>query len=162
MNRALGECGCAHLDKEEFRSIWYRHVQGFYSIIETLREKHPEVEFEACASGGGRVDFGCMSRFDEFWTIDRLSIQETYSLLYPPKYMRTWITDAADNDNRRVPLSFRAHCAMCGALGIGMDLNRVGGGKLKELAGYVEATGMISMRCSTIRTGKRWCLYSLP
>ncbi len=144
MNRALGECGCAHLDKEEFRSIWYRHVQGFYSIIETLREKHPEVEFEACASGGGRVDFGCMSRFDEFWTsdntdpIDRLSIQETYSLLYPPKYMRTWITDAADNDNRRVPLSFRAHCAMCGALGIGMDLNRVGGGKLKELAGYVE------------------------
>lgn len=144
MNRALGECGCANLEKEEFRSIWYRHVQGFYSIIDALRKKHPQVEFEACASGGGRVDYGCMSRFDEFWPsdntdpLDRLSIQETYSLLYPPKYMRAWITDAADHQDRRVPLSFKAHCAMCGALGIGMDLNRISDEKLKELAGYVE------------------------
>ena len=144
MNRALGECGCANLEKEEFRSIWYRHIQGFYSIIEALRKKHPQVEFEACASGGGRVDYGCMSRFDEFWTsdntdpLDRLSIQETYSLLYPPKYMRAWITDAADNEDRRVPLSFRAHCAMCGALGIGMNLNRISDENLEKLAGYVE------------------------
>lgn len=144
MNRALGECGSAYWEKEEFRSIWYRHIQGFYSIIETLRKKHPQVEFEACASGGGRVDYGCMSRFDEFWTSDntdpmeRLSIQETYSLLYPSKYMRAWITDAADDENRRVPLSFKARCAMCGALGIGMDLNRISDEKLKELARYVE------------------------
>lgn len=144
MNRALGECGCAYLEKEEFRSIWYRHIQGFYAIIETLRKRHPQVEFEACASGGGRVDYGCMSRFDEFWTsdntdpLDRLTIQETYSLLYPPKYMRAWITDTADNDDRRVPLSFRAHCAMCGALGIGMNLNRLSDDDLKKLAGYVE------------------------
>lgn len=131
MNRAIGECGCAHLKPEEFKSIWYRHVQGFYSIIDELRIRHPQVEFEACASGGGRVDYGCMSRFDEFWTsdntdpIDRLSIQETYSLLYPPKYMRAWITDAADSEERRVPFLFKAHCAMCGSLGIGMNLHKI-------------------------------------
>lgn len=144
MNRALGECGSPFLPKEEFQSIWYRHVQGFYSIIEALRKKHPHVEFEACASGGGRVDYGCMSRFDEFWTsdntdpVDRLTIQEMYSMFYPPKYMRAWITDAADNEYRRVPLRFKAHCAMCGSLGIGMNLNRLHEEEEKELAGYVE------------------------
>lgn len=144
MNRALGECGCAHLVKEEYKSIWYRHVQGFYSVIEELRVRHPQVEFEACASGGGRVDYGCMSRFDEFWTsdntdpLDRLSIQETYSLLYPPKYMRAWITDAANNADRRVPLTFKAHCAMCGSLGIGMNLNRASEEEMEILADMVK------------------------
>lgn len=144
MNRAMGECASSYLPKEEFRSIWYRHVQGFYYVIETLRKRHPDVEFEACASGGGRVDYGCMARFDEFWTsdntdpYDRLSIQEAYSLLYPAKYMRAWITDAADNENRKVPLSFKAHCAMCGSLGIGMNLNKISDEKLQELSGYVK------------------------
>lgn len=102
------------------------------------------MEFEACASGGGRVDYGCMSRFDEFWTsdntdpLDRLSIQETYSLLYPPKYMRAWITDAANNADRRVPLTFKAHCAMCGSLGIGMNLNRASEEEMEILADMVK------------------------
>lgn len=144
MNRAMGECASSYWKKEEFQSIWVRHVQGFYKIIETLRKRHPQVEFEACASGGGRVDYGCMSRFDEFWTsdntdpVDRLSIQEGYSLLYPPKYMRAWITDAADGENRRVPLAFKAHCSMCGVLGIGMNLNKASEETLEELADYVE------------------------
>ncbi len=172
MNRAMGECAAPHLEKEEYQSIWYRHVQGFYSIIEELRRRHPKVEFEACASGGGRVDFGCLSRFDEFWTsdntdpLDRLSIQETYSLLYPPKYMRAWITDAADSADRRVPLSFKAHCAMCGSLGIGMDLNRLGEEGLAELAGYVEEYKRLRPiiqfgRLSRLQSGRKDDLYAV-
>ena len=172
MNRALGECASAYRDQEEFRSIWYRHVEGFYSIIEELRKRHPRVEFEACASGGGRVDFGCLARFDEFWTsdntdpLDRLSIQETYSLLYPPKYMRAWITDAADNADRRVPLSFKAHCAMCGSLGIGMDLNKISDENLKELSGYVKEYKKIrplvqSGRLSRLQSGRKDDLYAV-
>lgn len=143
MNRALGECGSFHLPPEEYNSIWYRHIQGFYSIIEELRKRHPQVEFEACASGGGRVDYGCMERFDEFWISDntdpleRLSIQENYTLLYPPKYMRAWITDAADGEERKVPLAFKAHCAMCGALGIGMNLNHITEEQEKEMKSYL-------------------------
>ena len=128
MNRAMGECASAYNSKDEFKSIYFRHVQGFYQIIRKLRNLHPNVEFEACASGGGRVDYGCMKYFDEFWTsdntdpLDRLLIQEFYSLYYPTKYMRAWITDAADNEFRQVPFEFKIHCAMCGALGIGIDL----------------------------------------
>lgn len=131
MNRALGECGSSFLAQGEFKSIWVRHVKGFYHIIGELRRRHPNVEFEACASGGGRADYGCMRYFDEFWTSDntdamnRLSIQETYSYLYPAKYMRAWVTDAASGEGsrRNIPLEFKMHCAMCGALGIGMNLD---------------------------------------
>lgn len=141
MNRALGECGSSFWKQEDFKSIWVRHVDGFYQIIKELRRLHPTVEFEACASGGGRVDYGCMKYFDEFWTSDntdplnRLSIQETYSYMYPVKYMRAWVTDAANgkNSSRRVPLQFRLHCSMCGALGIGMNLNEASQNEFDEL-----------------------------
>lgn len=140
MNRAMGECGSSYMDSSEYKSIWVRHVEGFYSIIREIRKRHPDVEFEACASGGGRADFGCMRYFDEFWTSDntdplvRLSIQETYSLIYPIKYMRAWVTDAASGKDRFIPLSFKLHCAMCGALGIGMDLKKAEQGQLEEVA----------------------------
>lgn len=139
MNRALGECGSKYQEEDAYKTIWVKHVEGFYKIIKTLREKHPQVEFEACASGGGRADFGCMKYFDEFWTSDntdplvRLSIQETYSLIYPIKYMRAWVTDAASGGSRTIPLSFKIHCSMCGALGVGMNLDKAGEEELEEL-----------------------------
>ncbi|MFD0670858.1 alpha-galactosidase [Cohnella sp. GCM10027633] len=129
MNRGLSEVASAMLDRSEYKSIWYRHTEGFYQIIRSLRALHPEVEWEACASGGGRVDYGAMRYFDEFWPsdntdpLDRLSIQEGYSYLYPIKYMRAWVTDSGNNGKRAMPLLFRLHCSMCGALGIGLDLN---------------------------------------
>ena len=166
MNRAMGECASAYLPKEEYRSIWYRHVQGFYTIIRTLRSLHPKVEFEACASGGGRVDYGTMAYFDEFWTsdntdpVDRLRIQEFYSLLYPAKYMRAWITDAASDERRRVPFWFKAHCAMCGALGIGVNLFAADDAQKEALAEavrqYKEIRDLVQYgtltRLSSIRT----------
>jgi len=139
MNRAIGECGSSYQKPEDYKSIWIKHVEGFYHIIKELRRLHPDVEFEACASGGGRVDYGCMKYFDEFWTSDntdplnRLSIQETYSYLYPIKYMRAWVTDAASGGSRTVPLSFKMHCSMCGALGIGMNLNHTSEEEMTQL-----------------------------
>lgn len=141
MNRALGECGSSVQKPEDFKSIWVKHVEGFYHIIKELRRLHPGVEFEACASGGGRVDYGCMRYFDEFWTSDntdplnRLSIQETYSYMYPIKYMRAWVTDAASGggSHRVVPLEFKLHGSMCGALGIGMNLDQATEEEFAEL-----------------------------
>lgn len=134
MNRSISECASACHDSLDYKSIWYRHTQGFYDMIRALRNRHPNVEFEACASGGGRVDYGAMQYFDEFWTsdntdaLDRLSIQEGYSYLYPIKYMRAWVTD-----KHRASLSFRTHCSMCGSLGIGMNLNSASPAELEQL-----------------------------
>lgn len=143
MNRGLSEVASAMLDRSEYKSIWYRHTQGFYQIIRSLRALHPEVEWEACASGGGRVDYGAMRYFDEFWPsdntdpLDRLSIQEGYSYLYPIKYMRAWVTDSGNNGKRAMPLLFRLHISMCGALGIGLDLNESTEADMELLTKYV-------------------------
>ena len=129
MNRGMSEAGSSLLKPSEYKSIWYRHTQAFYGLIRELRRRHPDVEWEACASGGGRVDYGAMEYFDEYWPsdntdpLDRLSIQEGYSYLYPIKYMRAWVTESGGNGKRNVPLEFRLHCAMCGALGIGVNLS---------------------------------------
>jgi alpha-galactosidase len=132
-NRAMGECASSHNIKGS-KEIWVRNVQGFYQLAQTLRANHPHVEFEACAGGGGRVDFGCLTRFDEYWPsdntdgIDRLYIQEGYSLLYPVKCMRAWVTHEGN-----LPLNFRADSSMCGALGIGLDLTKSTPEELAEL-----------------------------
>ena len=111
------------------RDIWYKHIQTVYGIVSELKQKHPNVLFEACASGGGRIDYGILGIFDDFWTsdntdaYDRLYIQDAYSRIYPIKAMRAWVTDCPNFLSQRViPLTFRFHSAMMGSLGVGCNI----------------------------------------
>ena len=157
-NRAMGECASSH-NAPGSKEIWVRNVQGFYDLVRILREKHPQVEFEACAGGGGRVDYGCLTRFDEYWPsdntdgIDRLFIQEGYSLLYPVKCMRAWVTHEGN-----LPLAFRADSAMCGALGIGLDLTKTAAQDLELLKDKVTLYKRIR---NTVQFGEVYRLQSL-
>ena len=78
VNRPIAQSGT---DK----AIWYKHIEVIYDIVKELKKKHPRVLFEACASGGGRIDYGILGIFDDFWTsdntdaYDRLKIQQSYS-----------------------------------------------------------------------------------
>ncbi|GFR34861.1 alpha-galactosidase [Thermobrachium celere] len=129
MNRPFSEAGALNLENR--RSIWIKHTEAVFDIVKRLREKYPNVHFEACASGGGRIDLGSIRYFDQYWTsdntdaFDRLKIQEAYSLIYPAIAMRSWVTDCPNFlTNRTIPLKFRFHCAMMGTLGIGGDINK--------------------------------------
>ena len=111
------------------KDIWYKHIEAVYDIVRKLKVKHPTVLLEACASGGGRIDYGILGIFDDFWTsdntdaYDRLFVQESYSYIYPIKAMRAWVTDCPNFLSRRViPLKFRYHSAMMGTLGIGCNI----------------------------------------
>lgn len=111
------------------RDVWYRHIRAVYDIVTELKKKHPNVLFEACASGGGRIDYGILGIFDDFWTsdntdaYDRLYIQDAYSYIYPIKAMRAWVTDCPNFLSQRViPMKFRYHSAMMGTLGIGCNI----------------------------------------
>ncbi len=121
-NRPISQSG---VDK----SIWYNHIIAVYDIVNRLKARHKDVLFEACASGGGRIDYGILGIFDDFWTsdntdaLDRLTIQESYSYIYPIKAMRAWVTDCPNFlSNRNIPLRFRYHSAMMGTLGIGSNI----------------------------------------
>ncbi len=111
------------------KDIWYKHIDAIYSIAAKLKKKHKNVLFEACASGGGRIDYGILGIFDDFWTsdntdaYDRLFIQDSYSYVYPIKAMRSWVTDCPNFiSQRNIPLKFRYHSAMMGSLGIGCNI----------------------------------------
>ncbi|MGN1421640.1 MAG: alpha-galactosidase [Eubacterium sp.] len=125
MNRPFSETGAENLENPKM--LYYLHTKAVYSIVDTLKERHPDVAFESCASGGGRCDLGALSHYDQAWTsdntdgIDRMTIQKGYSLSRPTKTMRAWVTDIA-GINKPCSLDFRFNIAMQGSLGIGGNL----------------------------------------
>lgn len=144
MNRAISESVCYGTSIDEMKQVWVKNTQSFYRIIKEVRRKHPNVEYEACASGGGRVDYGAMRFFDEYWpsdntdALDRLEIQHGYSYIYPIKYMRAWVSDNSQHfKSRKIPLSFRLSSAMAGSLGISNDLNKMPAEDIEILKGGI-------------------------
>lgn len=127
MNRPFSQVGAENLADPKMYS--YLHTMAVYRIVDELKRRHPAVQFESCASGGGRCDLGAISHFDQVWTsdntdgIDRMTIQKGYSMLHPIKTMRAWVTDIA-GINKPCSLDFRFHIAMQGALGLGGNLQK--------------------------------------
>ena len=118
-NRPISQTGLS-------KDMWIRHIEAVYEIARRVKQKYPHLLLEACASGGGRVDYGILESFDDFWTsdntdaYDRLTIQKTYSYVYPIKAMRAWVTDS--NNRSTIPLTFKFHSAMMGTLGMGCNI----------------------------------------
>jgi alpha-galactosidase len=148
MNRSFSEPGWpeAFLAGDNPERAWTDYVSNLYAVLDALRAAHPGVEFESCASGGGRVDLGILRRVEQVWTSDntdawdRVKIQEGFTQAYPPQAMMAWVTDSPNYLTRReLPLSFRFHVAMAGALGVGGDLLRWTDAELAEAAELIAA-----------------------
>jgi alpha-galactosidase len=60
MNRPFSEPGWPEEADKNPRRIWLDHVRNLYHILDELRQRHPNVAFESCSSGGGRVDLGIL------------------------------------------------------------------------------------------------------
>ncbi|GLF98449.1 alpha-galactosidase [Streptomyces yaizuensis] len=126
--------------------LWVEHVEALYGLLDELRAAHPEVAFESCSGGGGRVDLGILSRTDQVWTsdntdpLDRLAIQHGFSQIHPARVMAAWVTDSPNTqlNDRRSTLRFRFVSAMAGVLGIGGDLTAWSDEELAEARGWVE------------------------
>ena len=102
---------------------------GTYELLSRLKETHPQVQFESCASGGGRIDFGILPFVDRFWTsdsidpLDRILIQRGAQRLMPPEVLGTHIGSPTSHITRRShSLAFRASTAFFGWLGIEWNL----------------------------------------
>ena len=134
MNRPFSQVGAENLENPQMYS--YLHIMAVYGIVDELKKRHPQVQFESCASGGGRCDLGALSHFDQIWTsdntdaVDRMTIQRGYSMLRPTKAMRAWVTDTTGL-NKPCSLDFRFNVAMQGALGIGGNLTKYSGEDLE-------------------------------
>ena len=129
-NRSLTEPGWPAAPLTRQREMWVRHVQNLYHLLARLRQRHPQVVWESCASGGGRADLGILQYTDQVWTsdntdaFDRLTIQEGYSQVYPTKTMLAWVTNSPNPiTGRKLSVRYRCHSAMCGVMSLGGALN---------------------------------------
>ena len=59
-NRNANNVGSAYLPADEQSHFWIDYAQGFYKVMERIRAKYPDVLIQACASGGGRVEYGAL------------------------------------------------------------------------------------------------------
>ncbi len=122
----------------------HAQVLAVYALLDELRRRHPGVEWESCASGGGRVDLGILERTERIWVSDmtdalaRQSIQRWTGQLVPPEYCGAHVSaPVAHQTGRPLPLALRAATALFGHFGIEWDLTTADRAALDELAGWV-------------------------
>ena len=116
-----------------------------YALIDTLKARHPGLEVETCASGGGRVDLGIIERTDRVWASDcndpleRQQIERWTGLLLPPELIGSHVGAPSSHTTRRThDLAFRAGTALFGSLGVEWDLRRASGDDRAALAAWID------------------------
>lgn len=129
MNKPLTDPGFPSASVEEQRSVRIKYIENLYRLFETLRKEFPDVWFENCSSGGGRVDLGMMARTDFSWAsdntdpVERTFIQYSFLNAFPANTMISWVTQE-DWHRQNHPLEFKFDVSMCGVLGVGYDITK--------------------------------------
>lgn len=120
MNRDLVVTGETPSHREQTLAFWV--------LVDRLREAHPAVEIEACASGGRRADWGVLTRTHRIWTSDvtdaleRQRIQRGFSLFFPPEVMGAHASTSPNHQTgRRHTVAFRCITALFGHFGLELD-----------------------------------------
>jgi alpha-galactosidase len=122
----------------------HAQTEAFYALLDALRDAHPEVAWESCASGGGRIDLGVVERVQRFWTSDmtdavaRQQIQRWSAQLVAPEYLGAHVSSPTSHTTgRTLTLDFRAATALFGSFGIEWDLTQASEEDLARLAEWV-------------------------
>ncbi len=124
-NAPIMQHGSQYLPADRQGHMNIEYHKGFAKVLDRIRQKYPDVIIQACASGGGRVNWGYLPWFDEFWTSDdtdalqRVFMQWGTSYFFPSVAMASHISVVPNHSSyRTTPLKFRADVAMTGRLGM--------------------------------------------
>ncbi|MGN8038090.1 alpha-galactosidase [Chitinophaga sp. 22321] len=104
--------------KQQQSQLYVAYVRGLYNVLARVRAKYPAVSMMLCSGGGGRVDYGALQYFTEYWPSDntdpleRIYIQWENSYFYPAIASANHVTDWG-----KQPIKFRVDVAMMGKLG---------------------------------------------
>jgi alpha-galactosidase len=119
-------------------------VLGGYALMSRLRAAFPQVEIEACAGGGGRIDAGVITHTHRFWTSDnidavsRVAIQRGFLQFMPPELMGSHVgASPAHATGRAQSMAFRGAVALPGHFGVELDLRKLCERDRSELAEWI-------------------------
>ncbi|MEH6567508.1 MAG: alpha-galactosidase [Halioglobus sp.] len=140
MNRDLNQPGGS-----DGRVVTHYQTLALYQLLERVRNAHPSVEIESCASGGARADFGILAHTDRIWTsdtndaLDRLRIQRGFSFFFPPEFMGAHVGPYDCHiTGRSISMATRAGVALFGDMGIEANLLDMSEAEKRELKAAVE------------------------
>ncbi|WP_220763819.1 alpha-galactosidase [Flavobacterium sp. UMI-01] len=124
-NRHLQNFGSTYLEQDKQSHLFVDYNKGLEKVLERLVKKYPSTIFQACASGGGRVDLASMRYTHEFWASDntdpyeRLFTQWGTNHFYPPIATAAHVTKSPNHQTgRQTSLKFRFDVAIGGRLGM--------------------------------------------
>lgn len=127
-NTTYASHGSQYLTADDQSHLYIDYHRGLRSVWERIRAKYPDVTIQACASGGGRANWGVLPWFEEFWVSDntdalqRVFLQWTASYFFPPITMASHISAAPNHQTfRTIPMKYRIDVAMSGRLGMEMQ-----------------------------------------
>ncbi len=142
------------------RAVYRRQVQATYALMARLRIAFPDVEIEACAAGGGRIDAGILQYTHRFWTSDsldavqRIGMQQEFLRVFPPEVMGSHIgTAPAHSTRRRHSLDFRAGVALAGHFGVELDPMKLDQKDKARLAEWIAVHKSLRDR---LHSGRAW------
>ena len=122
------------------RPAIHAQTQAVYTLMQQLRDVHPDLEIESCASGGGRADYGVLRYTDRIWTSDnndaleRQAIQRGASYFFPQSVLGNHVGPKQCHITGRVlSMAFRAGAAVFGHMGMEVDLREESAGDLSIL-----------------------------
>lgn len=144
--------------KNKQSHLFIEYTRGLYKVLDRIKSKYPNLPMMLCAGGGGRVDYGLLNYFTEFWAsdntdpFDRVFIQWGYSNFYPALATCNHVTSMGNQS-----IKFKTDVAMMGKLGF--DIH-VGGLKENELQFCQEAVANYKRLSSVIGQGSLYRLVS--
>ena len=124
-NMAIMNHGSQYLTMNDQSHLYIEYHRGFQKVCQRIRQKYPDLTIQACASGGGRANWGVLPWFDEFWVSDntdalqRIYMQWGTSYFFPAIAMASHISAAPNHTvYRTTSLKMRIDVAMSGRLGM--------------------------------------------
>jgi len=118
--------------KNQQSHLYIDYVNNLYKILERIRIKYPHLPIMLCSGGGGRVDYGALRYFTEFWASDntdpyeRVFIQWGYSYFFHALSVCNHVTSWGKQS-----LKFRTDVAMMGKLGYDIQVKELSAEELK-------------------------------
>jgi len=128
INMSLSSFGSSYLSDKEQSHLYIAYHRGLRNVLERIRNKYPNLVMQACASGGGRANYGILPYFDEYWTSDntdalqRIYMQWGNSYFFPAMAMGSHVSASPNHQTgRNIPVKFRFDVAMAARLGMEMQ-----------------------------------------
>ena len=124
-NMSIMNHGSQYLPADRQSHLYIEYHRGLEKVCQRIRAKYPDLTIQACASGGGRANWGILPYFDEFWVSDNTdALQRVYmqwgtSYFFPAIAMASHISATPNHQTfRTIPLKYRIDVAMSGRLGM--------------------------------------------